>query len=236
MIDSPVLPGRARGAAGAARAGGLRRSPGLLVTHADWDHLLGRFAFPEAAIGCAETTAARLRGRARRRPARAARVRRGALRRAAPAPLSLGAVQALPVPGHCEIGRARARAAPGRRPHRRRHGDPGARGPSVPVLRRLPLAGRDPHALARGLARRPTWRRCERLRAARRAADDGRARPRRAARPATAALAVLREDVAYLDALERDGAAAPLPARRDSGEQRRIHGENVEFVHGRIPR
>ena len=31
-----------------------------LATHADWDHLLGRYAFPEASIGCGETTAARL--------------------------------------------------------------------------------------------------------------------------------------------------------------------------------
>jgi hypothetical protein len=30
---------------------------GLLATHGDWDHLLGRLAFPGAALGCAETTA-----------------------------------------------------------------------------------------------------------------------------------------------------------------------------------
>ena len=34
----------------------------LLATHGDWDHLLGRMAFPGAALGCAETTAARLKG------------------------------------------------------------------------------------------------------------------------------------------------------------------------------
>ena len=32
----------------------------LLATHADWDHLLGRLVFPEAPLGCAETTAERL--------------------------------------------------------------------------------------------------------------------------------------------------------------------------------
>ena len=39
-----------------------RASPlsGLLATHGDWDHLLGRNAFPDAALGVAETTAARL--------------------------------------------------------------------------------------------------------------------------------------------------------------------------------
>ena len=33
---------------------------GLLVTHADWDHLLGRIAFPQASLGCGESTAKRL--------------------------------------------------------------------------------------------------------------------------------------------------------------------------------
>src|SRR6201996_3238883 len=33
---------------------------GLLSTHGDWDHLLGRLAFPEASLGGADSTAARL--------------------------------------------------------------------------------------------------------------------------------------------------------------------------------
>ena len=33
---------------------------GLLATHGDWDHLLGRLAFPDASLGCAESTARRL--------------------------------------------------------------------------------------------------------------------------------------------------------------------------------
>ncbi len=33
---------------------------GLLATHADWDHLLGRLAFGGAALGCGESTAQRL--------------------------------------------------------------------------------------------------------------------------------------------------------------------------------
>ncbi|HEV2787301.1 MAG TPA: MBL fold metallo-hydrolase, partial [Solirubrobacteraceae bacterium] len=71
--------------------------------HADWDHLLGRLAFPGAALGVAETTAARLTAE----PGAAARRLRDFddehyLDRTAP--LSLGQVQALPVPGHCEIG------------------------------------------------------------------------------------------------------------------------------------
>jgi Ser/Thr protein kinase RdoA (MazF antagonist) len=45
---------------------------------------------------------------------------------------------------------------------------------------------------------------------------------------ATRAAAILREDLAYLDALEARGADAPLPIARRSGEQRRIHAENVK--------
>jgi glyoxylase-like metal-dependent hydrolase (beta-lactamase superfamily II) len=76
---------------------------GLLATHGDWDHLLGRLAFPGAALGVAETTAAYLTGE----PGTAQRELRAwdevnYVDRAAP--LSLGQVQALPVPGHVEVG------------------------------------------------------------------------------------------------------------------------------------
>ncbi|MDQ3741855.1 MAG: MBL fold metallo-hydrolase, partial [Actinomycetota bacterium] len=76
---------------------------GLLVTHADWDHLLARLAFPGAAVGCAETTAARLASE----PGAAARELRAFdaehyVER--PHPLSLGEVQSLPVPGKLDIG------------------------------------------------------------------------------------------------------------------------------------
>ena len=76
---------------------------GLLVTHGDWDHLLGRLAFPGAALGCAETTAARLTAEpgAAQRELRAFDDEHYVERKA---PLSLGQVQALPVPGHLEVG------------------------------------------------------------------------------------------------------------------------------------
>src|SRR5688500_14255299 len=76
---------------------------GLLVTHGDWDHLLGRAAFPRAPIGCAESTAARLAAE----PGAAQRELRAFDHEhyvAARAPLSLPAAQALAVPGHCEVG------------------------------------------------------------------------------------------------------------------------------------
>jgi hypothetical protein len=42
------------------------------------------------------------------------------------------------------------------------------------------------------------------------------------------ALALLEEDATYLDQLTRDGAAVPLPERRRTGAQVRIHEENVK--------
>jgi hypothetical protein len=46
------------------------------------------------------------------------------------------------------------------------------------------------------------------------------------------ALAVLGEDEDYLRALGERGADAPLPAGRNTAEQRRIHGENARAVGG----
>jgi glyoxylase-like metal-dependent hydrolase (beta-lactamase superfamily II) len=102
VIDSPVLPDELELLPAVLERAGFDCS-GLLATHADWDHLLGRLAFPSAALGVSETTAARLKAE----PGAAARALRAFddehyVDR--PAPLSLGQVQALPVPGHCEIG------------------------------------------------------------------------------------------------------------------------------------
>ena len=102
LVDSPVLPAELEALPALLEQSRFPVS-GLLATHADWDHLLGRLAFPEAALGVAETTAARLRAE----PGGAARALREFdaewyLERARP--LTLGDVQALPVPGHVEVG------------------------------------------------------------------------------------------------------------------------------------
>ena len=44
------------------------------------------------------------------------------------------------------------------------------------------------------------------------------------------ALAILREDRAYLQALLEQGADAPLPLARRTGAQRKIHAENVSRI------
>jgi len=55
MVDPGIAPWEVRSAA----AG--RPVDHVLITHADWDHVLGRLAFSGASLGVAETTAARLR-------------------------------------------------------------------------------------------------------------------------------------------------------------------------------
>jgi glyoxylase-like metal-dependent hydrolase (beta-lactamase superfamily II) len=103
VVDSPVLPDELDALATLIQQAQFPAPSGLLATHGDWDHLLGRLAFPELALGCAESTAERLRAA----PGEAQRELRAfdeQLLIERPRPLALGSVQALPVPGRCEIG------------------------------------------------------------------------------------------------------------------------------------
>jgi glyoxylase-like metal-dependent hydrolase (beta-lactamase superfamily II) len=103
LIDSPVLPDELYALPTLLEQSGFPSPSGLLATHGDWDHLLGRLAFPGVALGCAESTAARLASA----PGAAQRELRAfdsGLYIERPRPLMLGQVQALPVPGRCEIG------------------------------------------------------------------------------------------------------------------------------------
>ena len=59
-IDSPVFPDELEIVPALAEQAGFS-VVGLLTTHADWDHLLGRYAFPDAPLGIGESTALRLR-------------------------------------------------------------------------------------------------------------------------------------------------------------------------------
>jgi glyoxylase-like metal-dependent hydrolase (beta-lactamase superfamily II) len=103
LIDSPVLPEELDTLPALIEQAGFPVPSGLLVTHGDWDHLLGRLAFPGVALGAAESTLARLRAS----PGQAQRELRDfdeELMIDRPHPLSLGSVQALPVPGRCDLG------------------------------------------------------------------------------------------------------------------------------------
>jgi glyoxylase-like metal-dependent hydrolase (beta-lactamase superfamily II) len=103
VIDSPVLPEELETLPGLLEQAQFPAPSGLLATHGDWDHLLGRLAFPGVALGCAESTAERMRAS----PGEAQRELRAFdkdLLIERPRPLALGQVQALPVPGRCGIG------------------------------------------------------------------------------------------------------------------------------------
>lgn len=112
LIDSPVYPDELELTAQVAGQAGFAVA-GLLATHGDWDHLLGRMAFPDAALGVAETTAARLSGhsgeavramRAFDREHYVDRAQAASVRGAqGSSTLSLGEIQALPVPGRIEL-------------------------------------------------------------------------------------------------------------------------------------
>jgi glyoxylase-like metal-dependent hydrolase (beta-lactamase superfamily II) len=113
VIDSPVLPAELDALPALLEQAGYPKPSGALVTHGDWDHMLGRLAFPGSSLGCAEDTAARMSAA----PGEAQRELRRfdeehLIERARP--LSLGAVQPLPVPGRCEIGEHRLELHPAR--------------------------------------------------------------------------------------------------------------------------
>src|SRR5215216_6585340 len=103
LIDSPVLPAELEALPSLLDQAAFPAVQGLLATHADWDHLLGRYAFPDAPLGCAETTAARLvsdPGNAQRK----LREFDEELYVERPRPLSLPSAQRLPVPGKLDVG------------------------------------------------------------------------------------------------------------------------------------
>ena len=102
LVDSPILPVELDAVRSLADNGGFDVM-GLLATHADWDHVLGRLAFPDAAVGVDERSAARLRGRIGE-PQRRLREFDAEWYVQRPAPLAIGELQPLPVPGRLDLG------------------------------------------------------------------------------------------------------------------------------------
>ena len=103
VVDSPVLPEELEALPALLEQARFPAPSGLLATHGDWDHLLGPLAFGGVALGCAQSTAERMRAT----PGAAQRELRAfdeqyLIER--PRPLALGAIQALPVPGRCGLG------------------------------------------------------------------------------------------------------------------------------------
>jgi glyoxylase-like metal-dependent hydrolase (beta-lactamase superfamily II) len=102
VIDSPILQDELDALPALFDQAGFPVS-GLLATHGDWDHLLGRLAFPEASLGVGEATATRLQesiGGAQRRLREFDAEWYLDGRR----PLGLADFQPLPTPGRISIG------------------------------------------------------------------------------------------------------------------------------------
>jgi glyoxylase-like metal-dependent hydrolase (beta-lactamase superfamily II) len=219
LIDSPILPEELDALPALLEQAGFPVT-GLLVTHADWDHLLGRYAFPQASIGCGETTAARLAAE----PGVAQRELREFDEQYLidrPAPLSLPGVQALPVPGYCSLGGRELELHPA----------DGHTSDGTAIW--IPWAGvlvcgdyLSPGAIpelspSSSLnAYRATLRRLEPLVEQATTVVPGHGEPLDAVRAA----AILREDLAYVEGLAgEDPAAAPLPLARRDGGNRKLH-------------
>jgi glyoxylase-like metal-dependent hydrolase (beta-lactamase superfamily II) len=218
VVDSPVLPDELDVLPAVLEQTGFPFS-GLLATHGDFDHLLGRMAFPDAALGVAETTAARLTAE----PGEAARELRWFdaewyVQRERP--LSLGQVQALPVPGHLSVGDREIELHP-----TEGHVADGM-ALWLPWARVL-IAGDylSPveipwlHESGSRDAYLATLRRLEPLVEQADVVIPGHGEPLDQVR----ALAILREDRAYLEALPD----AKLPLARNDAAQRKIHERNL---------
>jgi glyoxylase-like metal-dependent hydrolase (beta-lactamase superfamily II) len=223
LVDSPILP-EELGLLGALLEQAEFAPPsGLLATHADWDHLLARIAFPGAALGCAESTAARLHAE----PGAAQRELRAfdeELYIERHPPLALGSIQALAVPGRCGIGDAELELHPAEG----HTGDgmavwiPWARvlvvgdylsAVEIPTIQQEG----DLDAYLATLERlRPLLADAEHVVPGHGPVLDG-----------ARALEVLEEDVGYLEGLRDRGAEAGLPAGRRANAQRELHAENV---------
>jgi glyoxylase-like metal-dependent hydrolase (beta-lactamase superfamily II) len=218
-IDSPVFPDELEILPTLAAQSGFD-VVGVLATHADWDHLLGRLAFPDAPLGAAESTAARLINE----PGAAQRELRefdDELYVTRPRPLSLPGAQALPVPGTVDIGDQvlELHPADGHTADGMAVWIPWARvlvaGDYLSPVE-IPMIS-EGGSVAAYLA---TLNRLEPLVEQADHVVPGHGGPI----DATQALAILREDRAYLSSLSED---SELPLARRSKTQRAIHARNL---------
>jgi glyoxylase-like metal-dependent hydrolase (beta-lactamase superfamily II) len=227
LVDSPILPDELDALPALVEQAGFPTPSGLLATHGDWDHLLGRLAFPGLTLGCAESTAARMQA-APGAAQRALREFDEGLAIGRPRPLALGAVQALPVPGRCGIGEQELELHPtdGHTEDGMALWIPWARvlvaGDYLSTVE-LPSLGETGGTLGSYLAT------LERLRGL--LAEAAHVVPGHGpALDAEQAKAVLEEDLAYLHELRERGIDAALPSRRRTRTQRATHERNVALA------
>jgi glyoxylase-like metal-dependent hydrolase (beta-lactamase superfamily II) len=236
VIDSPVLPEELDALPALLAQARFPAPNGLLATHGDWDHLLGPLAFAGVALGCARSTAERMRAT----PGAAQRELRAfdeqyLIER--PRPLALGAVQELPVPGRCGLGELELELYPaeGHTVDGMAIWVPWAQvllagdylsSVEIPTLGDFSTApshtGGPLEAYLATLDRlRPLVEGAEHVVPGHGPALDS-----------AGALAVLEEDLAYLHALAERGVEAEIPAGRRTPFQRGLHRENAARVVG----
>jgi glyoxylase-like metal-dependent hydrolase (beta-lactamase superfamily II) len=222
LIDSPYFPDELELLPSVLAQSGFEPSA-LLASHGDFDHLLGRLAFPDLALGVAESTMRRIR----ERPGEAQRELRDQdaeayVERARP--LSLGQVQALPVPGQLELGDRELQlvTAEGHTPD-----GMAIWAPWLGVLCTgdylcpVEIPWIDEGGTIDDY--RNTLARLAPLADQAEAVVPGHGAPQSSA----AALRQIDEDLAYLAALERGDERPALPEGRDSKRQREIHAANL---------
>jgi glyoxylase-like metal-dependent hydrolase (beta-lactamase superfamily II) len=219
LIDSPYFPDELEALPGLLAGAGFEPDA-LIATHADYDHVLGRIAFPGLALGLGEPSVVRLReepGATQRE----LRDKDAELYVERPRPLALGQVQALPVPGSVELGPEELELHPAE----------GHTRDGMAVLARWCgvlcvgdyLSNVEIPMVEAGLGDyRATLARLAPLVEAAETIVPGHG----AAHTRDDALRILDEDVDYLDALERGEEKPALPKGRDTREQRRLHSEN----------
>jgi glyoxylase-like metal-dependent hydrolase (beta-lactamase superfamily II) len=223
LVDSPYFPDELEALPGLLAGAGFEPDA-LIATHADFDHVLGRVAFPGLALGLGEPSVQRLH----QEPGAAQRELRNVddeLYVERPSPLALGQVQTLPVPGSIELGPeelelhpAEGHTADGMAVMARWCGVLCAGDYLSPVEIPMVEAGVGDY--------RATLARLAPLVEAADTIVPGHGPPS----TRDEALRILDEDVDYLDALERGEEKPPLPKGRDTRAQRKVHAENLARV------
>ncbi|MBA3436746.1 MAG: MBL fold metallo-hydrolase [Thermoleophilaceae bacterium] len=222
LIDSPYFPDELEVLPTVLAQAGFEVKA-LLATHGDFDHVLGRLAFPELSLGVAESTMLRLQNK----PGEAQRDLRNRDNEhyvTRPRPLALGGTQTLPVPGKLELGGEELEL------HRAEgHTDEGMAvfAPWLGVLItgdylssvEIPMLGpggtvTEYRATLARLA--PLVERSETV-------VTGHGPPS----SRDQAVRLLDEDTEYLAALERGEERPRLPDGRDDAHQRRVHSDNL---------
>jgi glyoxylase-like metal-dependent hydrolase (beta-lactamase superfamily II) len=223
LVDSPYYPEELEALPGILVGAGFEPDA-LIATHADFDHVLGRVAFPGLALGLAESSVERLR----REPGatqRELRDKDAELYVERPSPLALGQVQSLPVPGSVELGDQELELHPAEG-----HTEDGmavfARWCGVLCVGDYLSRVEIPWISGSLADYRATLSRLAPLVEAAETVVPGHGLPSERG----TALKLLEEDSEYLDALARGDEQLRLPKGRDSMEQRRIHAENLTRV------